>query len=94
MAAYTIDEIYDALSANADFEEFGDVAKAKCFISAATRYLVLSPNSQSDQGTSLTINAQQIESLLQRARAFVAANPTGASGAKVRFFSIGEGFMR
>lgn len=93
--AATIDEIFDALSDNADFEETGSVTKAKAFITAATRYLVLSPNSQSDQGSSLTINAGQIESLLQRARAFVTSNTSStARTAKVRFLSAGEGFRR
>lgn len=91
----TIDEIYDALDTNADFEETGSVTKAKAFITAATRYLVLSPNSQSDQGSSLTINAAQIEALLQRARAFVAASSSSsASTSKVRFLSASEGFRR
>ena len=93
--ATTIDEIYDDLSNNADFEEVGSVAKAKAFVTAATRYLIVSPASQSDQGSSMVINSQQIERLLQRARSFIAANErTSAATSRVRFLTAAQGFRR
>lgn len=93
--AASINEILDALSDNADFEETQSVTKARAFITAATRYLVLSPQSQSDQGSSLTMNSAQVESLMQRARAFIASVGASSSAtSRVRFLSAGEGFRR
>lgn len=90
--AATIDEIYDDLLDNADFEEVASLAKAKAFVTAATRFLILSPQAQSDQGSSMTLNASQIENLLIRAREFVAKNQTGRGA--VRFLSTSQGFRR
>ena len=58
--AATIDEILDALSDNADFEEVGSVARARSFITAARRFLSL-PSSQSDQGSSLGYTPQVVQ---------------------------------
>lgn len=88
--AADIDEVTNDLLDAADFEEQGSVAKAKAFITHATRYLILHPTSQSDQGTSMAIDPKTVESLLIRAREFV----SGRQGAKVRFLSASEGFRR
>lgn len=88
--AATIDEVIDALLDNADFEASNSVSKAQLFITAATRYFILVPSSQSDQGSSMAISTATIENLLNRARIFVAANRT-PSGA-VRFLSVSGGF--
>ena len=93
--AATIDEVIDDLLDNADFEESASLSKARTFITAATRYLILTPASQSDQGSSLAMGLQQIQSLLSRATAFVNSNDTAsAAGSRVRFLSAGEGFRR
>ncbi|MEM1224602.1 MAG: hypothetical protein AAGJ40_02835 [Planctomycetota bacterium] len=95
--ATTLDEVYESLDANADFEEVGSVAKAKAFATAATKFLFLSPQSQADQGSSMTISVQQVENLLHRARAFVDGYGTdGAVSSRggVRFLSASEGFRR
>ena len=88
--AATIDEVIDALLDNADFEESFSVSKAQLFATAAKRFLILSPQSQSDQGSSLTMSPATIENLMNRALEFIAVNrtPTGA----VRFLSVSEGF--
>jgi hypothetical protein len=90
MPAPTIDEVIDTLLENADFEGAQSVSKATAFVTAATQYFILTPQSQSDQGSSMAISATQIENLLNRARAFVAANRTPSS--VVRFLSVSGGF--
>jgi hypothetical protein len=91
MPAPTIDEVIDTLLDNADFESAQSVSKAASFVTAATQYFILTPQSQSDQGSSMAISATQIENLLNRARAFVSANRTN-SGSAVRFLSVSGGF--
>jgi hypothetical protein len=78
----------------ADFEEVASVARAKSFITAATRWLILRPESASNQSSSLSIGKDKIESLLKRARDFVAANPAtnGSGGGSVRFLGAGTNF--
>ncbi len=88
--AATIDEVIDALLDNADFEESISVSKAQAFITAAVRYFILTPQSQSDQGSAMSISPQTIENLLNRARNFVAVNRTPSSS--VKFLSVSEGF--
>jgi hypothetical protein len=86
----TIDEVIDTLLDNADFEQSTSVSKAQAFITAAVRYFILTPQSQSDQGSSMAISTTQIENLLNRARNFVALNQTVSSN--VKFLSVSEGF--
>lgn len=93
--AVTIDTVIDNLLDNADFEEAASVTKARAFITAATQFLILSPQSQSDQGSSLTMSVAQIENLLKRARGYVEKNATdSASSTRVRFLTAAEGFRR
>lgn len=95
MAEGTLQDLRDALWDNGDFEEVGSVAKAKAYITAATRWLALEPASQSDQGSSLSFAPAQVERLMQRARAFVAANSNSSSiNTGVRFLSASSGFRR
>lgn len=82
----TIDEIYESLVDYADFEEVASLSRAKAFITAAKRYLIAAPQSQSDQGSSVTLSVAQIEAMLHRAEEFVA----GQSG--VRFLGVGSYF--
>ncbi len=86
----TIDEVIDALLENADFEQSTSVSKAQAFETAAVRYFILTPQSQSDQGSSMAISSTQIENLLNRARNFIAVNRTPSSN--VKFISVREGF--
>lgn len=93
--AATIDEVIDALLDNADFEESDSLAKARTFATAATRWLILSPASQSDQGSSMSMGLAQIENLLGRARAYISqSEATTAAASSVRFLSAAEGFRR
>lgn len=83
----TLSEVVDDLVDNADFEESGSVAKARAFVTAATKYLILKPTSQSNQSSSLSWDNNQIKDLLARARDFVAANSS-----RVRFLGVGTDF--
>ena len=91
--AATLDEILDALLDNAGFEENDSLSEAHAFITAAKRYLILSPASQGDQGSSMSMNSSQVENLLSRAQAFVAAkSQSSAQNSSVRFLCVGASF--
>ena len=78
----------------ADFEEVGSVARARLFVTAAKRWLVLSADSASNQSSSMTIGKSFVEKMLMQAREYVAANATTSSGAssRVRFLGAGVNF--
>lgn len=91
--AATIDEVIDELLDNADFEESNSVSKARSFITAANRFFILTPASQSDQGSSLAMGLAQIQSLLQSAHSFVSQADTSSSDtSRVRFLSARSGW--
>lgn len=89
---YTIDQILTALDDAADFEEVGSLAKARAFVTAAKRFLIYTPQSQSDSGSSLSMSVQQVENLLKRAQEYVAVNDATTGNASVRHISIGSFF--
>lgn len=89
--AAQVDEVLDDLLDNADFEEEDSLEKARKFVTAAKRFLILSPQTQADQGSSLTMSVQQIENMLRRAQEFVRS---AAATGSVRFLSASEGFRR
>ena len=78
----------------ADFEEVASVARAKLFITAAKRWLILRADSASNQSSSMTIGKSFVESMMKRATEYVAANATTAGGAsgRVRFLGAGQAF--
>jgi hypothetical protein len=91
----TIDEVIDALLDNADFEAENSVAKARAFITAANRFLIMTPASQSDKGSSLSMGLAEIRNLLTAARSFVnQADTNSASTSRVRFLSAKTGWRR
>lgn len=94
MAAPTISEIFDTLIDYADFEEVGSVERARTFASAAKRYLLAVPQSQGDQGSSMSMSVQQIENILSRALKYIANSvaTTSASSGSVSFLGVGAGF--
>jgi hypothetical protein len=78
----------------ADFEEVGSVARARMFITAAKRWLILRAESASNQSSSLSIGKSFVDTMAKRARDYVAANAaTGAGGrGGVRFLGVGSSF--
>jgi hypothetical protein len=89
-----IADIESDLLEYADFEEVASVSRAKSFITAANRWLILRAESASNQSSSLSIGKNYVESMLKRAQDFVAANPatSGAGGGSVRFLGAGSNF--
>jgi hypothetical protein len=89
----TLDEVMDDLVEYADFEEVGSVSRAKSYITAANRYFILSPSSQSSQGGSMAMDMSKIQTTLDRAHAFVAANqtPSSATTSQVRYLKVSRG---
>jgi hypothetical protein len=75
----------------ADFEEVGSVARARLFITAAKRWLILRADSASNQGSSLTIGKSFVESMLKRAQDYVAGNAATSGGASGRVRFLGAG---
>lgn len=84
-----IADIEDDLLEYADFEEVASVQRAKLFITAAKRWLILRPDSASNQSSSLSVGKSFVETMLRRAQDYVAANQTLAGGGRglVRFLS-------
>lgn len=90
MAIPTLSEIVDSLLENADFEEEGSVTKAKAYAIAAKRYLSIAPQSQSDQGSSMSMDTAQIRAMLTRAQLFIESNKS--DGSRVRFFGFSSDY--
>jgi len=76
----------------ADFEEVASVSRAKSFITAAKRWLILRAESASNQSSSLSIGKNYVDDMHNRAQAYVAANDTGATVGGVRFLGAGVNF--
>jgi hypothetical protein len=77
----------------ADFEEVASVARARLFITAAKRWLILRPESASNEGSSLSMSKSVVMDMLKRAQDYVASNDgAGSSGGRVRFLGVGSNF--
>jgi hypothetical protein len=78
----------------ADFEEVGSVSRAKLFITAAKRWLILRAESASNQSSSLSIGKSFVETMMKRAQDYVSANAATDSGGRggVRFLGVGSNF--
>ena len=87
-----IADIESDLLEYADFEEVASVSRAKSFITAAKRWLILRADSASNQSSSLSIGKNYVESMLKRAQDFVAAGTPANGGGSVRFLGAGENF--
>jgi hypothetical protein len=91
--AATTDEILDAFSDNADYEETQSLPKARAFVTACVRLIGVIPQSQSDQGSSVAYSIPQVQALMQRAQNWIVANQTSAGG-RVAFYSVNGGGFR
>jgi hypothetical protein len=91
--AATTDEILDAFSDNADYEETQSLPKARAFITACVRLIGVIPQSQSDQGSSIAYSIPQVQALMQRAQNWIVANQTAAGG-RVACYSVNGGGFR
>ena len=89
-----IADIESDLLEYADFEEVASVSRARLFVTAANRWLILRAESASNQSSSLQIGKTFVENLLKRARDYIAANAETSSGGVggVRFLGVGSNF--
>lgn len=71
----------------ADFEEVASVARAKLFVTAAKRWLILRAESASSQSQSHSISKQFVETMINRANAYITRN---TQGSRTRFLHVGE----
>lgn len=76
----------------ADFEEVASVSRARLFITAAKRWLILRAESASNQSSSLSIGKSFVENMLSRATAYVQANSDSNSVGRTRFLHVGSQF--
>jgi len=89
--SYTVESLEQTILDNADWVEMSSVTKAQAFATAVMRWMVLSPESSSDQGSSLTLGREQLAELRREALEFVSANSPNGS---VRHLGIGGQFRR
>jgi hypothetical protein len=92
MTVYTIASLEQTILENADWHETGSVSKAKAFATAIDRLLFLSPESSSDQGTSLSLGRATWEKRRDAALEFIAA--ASANNRSTLFLSVGQQFRR
>jgi len=88
----TIATIEADLVEYADFEEVASVSRAKLFVTAAKRWLILRPESASNQSSSLSMGKSEVSAMLARAQQYVQANDTSSAGSRVRFLQPGGSF--
>ena len=93
MTVYTIASIEQALLENADWIEAASVAKAQAFVTAAARWLSVTPQASSDQGTSLSWSPAEVRQLRTEALNYIKQNAGGGAGS-VRHLGIGGSFRR
>lgn len=93
MPIETVEQLTETLHANADWRVGPDTDKARAFVTAATKLILILPQSSADDGFSTTTNIQQVERQMQEAQAFLNDVAAGVSNSRVRFFSF-RGFRR
>lgn len=89
---YDLLDVQELLVEYADFEEANSVARAKLFITNARRWLILCPESSSEQGSSLGMSKSTVVDLMKRAQDFIVANDTSNGAGRVRFLGAGINF--
>lgn len=85
----TLADIEADLLDYADFEEVASVSRARSFVTAANRWLILKAESASNQSSSMSISKQFVSDMLKRAQAFVAKNSAAGT---TRFLQVGSFF--
>jgi hypothetical protein len=88
MATPDIATIEQALLDNADYDVTSSVTKARLFVTAARRWLILSPQSSSNQSSSMSWDTATISDMMAAATSFIAIN----AGSSVRNLGVGMGW--
>ena len=94
MAVESYDSLLEQLQQNADWRVGPSVEKARAFVTAATKLIVVMPTASSDDGHSTSTNIAQLKVESNEAQQFL--NESGANAAtssRVRMFSF-RGFRR
>jgi hypothetical protein len=73
-----------------DFEEVRDVGRARRFITAANRWLALTPSSSSSNSQSMSVDKSAVQDLVRRAHSYITANQSASS--RTRFLHVGSLF--
>jgi hypothetical protein len=88
MATPDIATIEQALLDNADYDATSSVTKARAFVTAARRWLIMSPQSSSNQSSSMSWDTATIRDMMAAANTFVSVNDSQS----VRHLSVGQRF--
>lgn len=92
MAIESYESLVESLQLNADWRVGPDPAKARAFVTAATKLVVMMPVASADDGASTSTNINQIAEQMKQAQAYLNSISTAANS-RVRFFSFG-GFRK
>jgi hypothetical protein len=91
--SYDLLTVEEDLVEYSDFEEVASVSRAKSFITAAKRWMILCAAQASNQGSSLSRSKAEVMQMLARAHSFVSASEASSSASsRVRYFGISQGF--
>jgi len=88
--AQTLESCHAAYGEFADYDKVGSVARAREFIVACRRLLLLLPKSANHAGAQLSLNPEEVSKALDKAQSWVAVNDSATNGG-VRHFST-QGF--
>jgi hypothetical protein len=88
MATPDLATIEQALLDNADYDATSSVTKARAFVTAARRWLIMSPQSSSNQSSSMSWDTATIRDMMAAANTFVSVNDSQS----VRHLSVGQRF--
>ena len=64
-------DVEAALLANITWEEDQSITECKAFVQAANYWLILQPKSSGDQGFSVTLNVENVQAMIQRAKVWL-----------------------
>lgn len=79
ITAVEVEAAKQAYYDNADYESDASVAKAKLFIAACTRLMILIPASAAQGGESISMPIAQIESAMNYARKWLSINDSSST---------------
>lgn len=88
MATPDIATVEQTLLDNADYDVTSSVTKARAFVTAARQWLILSPQSSSNQSSSMSWDTATIRDMMAGANSFIAIN----AASSVRNLSVGSGW--
>lgn len=70
-AKWDVDDVQQSLLDNASFIEDNSLSKAKAFVSAAARWLIMKPANVSGENRTVVLNTVQVEKMKHDAEIFI-----------------------